>query len=88
MIQSVILAFLFAIVLAVDAFSRHNFPPDFVFGASTSAYQVFPSDLPLFSLFMYSFYVFFPTCLHLKIFHSILNKKIILLTFSKNKLYG
>ena len=40
MLRLVLLTSLAALVLSTDTFSRDDFPPDFVFGASSSAYQV------------------------------------------------
>ena len=47
----VLLELLASALLVVDALSRDDFPPHFLFGASTSAYQV------LLSLFLISIYV-------------------------------
>ncbi|KAM3749820.1 hypothetical protein ACB098_05G215300 [Castanea mollissima] len=40
MLRLVLLTSLAALVLGTDKFSRDDFPPDFVFGAAASAYQV------------------------------------------------
>ncbi|XP_050289332.1 beta-glucosidase 11-like isoform X29 [Quercus robur] len=40
MLRLVLLTSLAALVLGTDTFSRDDFPPDFVFGAASSAYQV------------------------------------------------
>ncbi|KAK7843767.1 beta-glucosidase 11 [Quercus suber] len=40
MLRLVLLTSLAALVLSTDKFSRDDFPPDFVFGAAASAYQV------------------------------------------------
>ncbi|XP_050289330.1 beta-glucosidase 11-like isoform X27 [Quercus robur] len=40
MLRLVLLTSLAALVLRTDTFSRDDFPPDFVFGAASSAYQV------------------------------------------------
>ncbi|XP_023882297.2 beta-glucosidase 11 isoform X1 [Quercus suber] len=40
MLRLVLLTSLAALILGTDTFSRDDFPPDFVFGAASSAYQV------------------------------------------------
>ena len=48
----VLLELLASALLVVDALSRDDFPPHFLFGASTSAYQVLLSDLFLISMYV------------------------------------
>ena len=40
MLRLVLLTSLAALALSTDKFTRDDFPPDFVFGAAASAYQV------------------------------------------------